>query len=47
MNHQKGGKSMKQKYFSPELEVTLLTAEDILNASLENEVEIDSGDLFG
>ena len=37
---------MKQKYFSPELEVTLLTAEDILTASLENEVEIDGDDLF-
>lgn len=36
---------MKQKYFSPELEVTLLTAEDILTASL-NEVEIDGDDLF-
>lgn len=39
---------MKQKYFSPELEVTLLTAEDILSASTDsNEVEMDGSDLFG
>lgn len=38
---------MKQKYFSPELEVTLLTAEDVLSASTDNEVEMDGSDLFG
>lgn len=37
---------MKQKYLSPEFEVTLLTAEDILSASLNSEVEIDGEDLF-
>ena len=39
---------MKQKYFSPEFEVTLLLAEDILTVSdeLENEVEIDGEGLF-
>ena len=39
---------MKQKYFSPEFEVTLLFAEDVLTASLElkDEVEIDGGGLF-
>jgi len=39
---------MKQKYVHPELEVTKLTAEDILSASseLDTEVEIDGGDLF-
>ena len=36
---------MKQKYIHPELEVTKLTAEDILNAS-PNEVEMDGSDLF-
>ena len=40
---------MKQKYIHPELEVTKLTAEDILTASpgLGDEVEIDGSDLFG
>ena len=40
---------MKQKYFSPELEITLLLAEDILTASneLQDEVEMDGSDLFG
>ena len=38
---------MKQKYIHPELEVTKLTAEDILTGSLETEVEIDGSDLFG
>lgn len=37
---------MKKNYYTPELEITLLTAEDILSASLTNEVEIDGGDLF-
>ena len=37
---------MKQKYFSPEFEVTLLFAEDVLTASLEDEVEIDGDGLF-
>lgn len=38
---------MKQKYLSPELEVTLLLTEDILEGSLEGEVEIDGSDLWG
>lgn len=38
---------MKQKYLSPEFEVTLLTPADIINASLEDEIEIDGGDLWG
>lgn len=37
---------MKKFYTSPELEVTLLLAEDILSASLDNEVEMDGKDLF-
>ena len=37
---------MKQKYLSPEFEVTLLIAEDILTESLDNEVDIDGKDLF-
>ena len=39
---------MKKFYTSPELEVTVLLAEDILTASseLDNEVEMDGGDLF-
>ena len=38
---------MKQKYLSPELEITLLSAEDILTAS-ENEVKIPCNDgIFG
>ncbi len=37
---------MKQKYIHPELEVTKLTAEDILSASTD-EVEMDGSDLFG
>ncbi len=37
---------MKQKYFSPEFEVTLLLAEDILTDSLDDEVGIDGSDLF-
>ena len=40
---------MKQKYFSPEFEVTLLLAEDVLATSpdeeLDNEVDIN-GDIF-
>ena len=38
---------MKKFYTKPELEVTELLAEDILTASLENEVEMDGSDLFG
>ena len=38
---------MKQKYLSPELEITLLSAEDILTAS-ENEAPIPGDDgMFG
>ena len=37
---------MKQKYLSPVFELTLLLSEDILTASLGNEVEMDGGDLF-
>lgn len=39
---------MKKLYASPELEVTLLLAEDILTASpdTDNEVEIDGEGLF-
>ena len=37
---------MKKLYASPELEVTLLLAEDILTASPDNEVEIDGEGLF-
>lgn len=37
---------MKQKYLSPEFEVTVLFAEDVLMASLENEIEIDGDGLF-
>ena len=41
---------MKKKYFSPELEVTELLAEDILTGStdsdLKSEVEMDGSDLF-
>lgn len=33
---------MKQKYLSPELEVTVISAEDILAVS--NEVDIDAND---
>ena len=36
---------MKKQYIHPELEVTKLTSEDILNTS-PNEVEIDGGNLF-
>jgi len=40
---------MKQKYLSPELEVTLLLSEDVLMASLEleDEVDINGGGLWG
>ena len=41
-NLEKGGSSMKQKYLSPELEVTVISAEDILAVS--NEVEINGGE---
>lgn len=37
---------MKKFYNTPELEVTLLLAEDVLTASLEDEVEIDGEGLF-
>lgn len=41
---------MKQKYSSPELEVTLLLARDILMVSgdlaSDNEIEMDGGDLY-
>ncbi len=37
---------MKKNYYTPELEITLLTAEDILSASLDDEVEMDGSDLF-
>ena len=39
---------MKHKYLCPEVEITLLEADDILLASedLENEVEIDGEGLF-
>ena len=37
---------MKQKYLSPEFEITLLVAQDVLTASLENEVEIPGDGLF-
>lgn len=36
---------MKQKYLSPELEITLLSAEDILEGS-ENETPVDGSDIF-
>ena len=41
---------MKKYYYSPELEVTLLLAEDVLTASqdpeLEDEVELEPGEGF-
>ena len=41
---------MKKFYYSPELEVTLLLAEDVITASndpdLDNEIEIDPDDSF-
>ena len=37
---------MKQKYLSPEFEITLLVAQDVLTASLEDEVEIEGDRLF-
>ena len=37
---------MKQKYLSPEFEITLLVAQDVLTASAENEVEIPGDKLF-
>ena len=41
---------MKKYYYSPELEVTLLLAEDVLTASqdpeLEDEIEINGDGLF-
>lgn len=41
---------MKQKYLTPEVEVTLLLAEDVLTASqdpeLEDEIEINGDGLF-
>ena len=37
---------MKKKYFSPELEVTELLAEDILDGSPGKDVEMDGSDLF-
>ena len=36
---------MKQKYIHPELEITKISTEDILEAS-ENEVFVDTEDLF-
>lgn len=42
---------MKKFYTSPELEISLLTAEDILdgspNTGSDNEIFIDSKDFFG
>ena len=40
---------MKQKYTTPELEITLLLTEEILTGSLEKDDEVfeDAGDLFG
>ena len=37
---------MKQKYVKPDLEVTKLLTEDIINASLGKDVEIDGSDLW-
>ena len=37
---------MKQKYVKPDLEVTKLLTEDIINASKED-LFIDSGELWG
>ena len=37
---------MKKFYSTPELEITILSVDEILLASLENEVEIDGKDLF-
>ena len=37
---------MKKSYFTPEFEVTELLVDDVLLASLEDEVEIDGKDLF-
>ena len=37
---------MKQKYLSPEFEVTILLTEDILNESPENEIGIPSDSLW-
>ena len=37
----KGGSSMKQKYLSPELEVTVISTEDILAVSNEAIIEPD------
>ena len=37
---------MKKFYAAPELEVTLLMSEDILNESPENEIGIPSDDLW-
>jgi hypothetical protein len=37
---------MKKLYATPELEVTLLMSEDILNESPENEIGIPSDDLW-
>ena len=37
---------MKKFYATPEFEITMISVDDILLASLENEVEIDGKDLF-
>ena len=51
INKKKGGSPMKQKYLSPEVEVTLLLADDIIALSegddeLKNEIDIDSEGLW-
>ena len=38
---------MKKFYETPELEVSLLTAEDILDGSLDNEIYIPGNELWG
>ena len=37
---------MKKFYNSPEFEITMISVDDVLLASLEDEVEIDGKDLF-
>lgn len=37
---------MKQRYTSPELEILKLTAEDILDASKDDKLFVDTEDLF-
>lgn len=38
---------MKKIYTQPDVEVTKLTAEDILDASPDNEIFINGDDIFG